>query len=148
MAYASQSDIENEMNGGAFDAGSGVTSGGLAEMLDQESAVIDQYLSTQYVTPVTDSTAIKVLKKICTDFVVFRVAKALRQSEGLTDNSEPRDVSESAAYRESLRLLKMFSSGQLALSGAAKQESKKKIMGFTPDKSTTENVFKKDEKQW
>lgn len=149
MAYADQTAIEGELKGTTFPVSS-VTVAVLTEMLDQESAVIDQYLSTQYVTPVTDSTALKILKKICTDFVVYRVAKVLKTQTGapLPDDRFLQEATEGGAYRESKNLLKMLSNGQMSLNGATRLTGKSNIISVTPSQSTSERVFKKDEKQW
>lgn len=147
MAYATQEDIESELQGIEFHNNSHLTPSALDDILAQESQVIDQYLSTQYETPVTNANALLVLKKICIDFTCFRVRKIFRNNEPLPENNEPRDVSESASYRESMRLLKKFSDGELSLSGATRLSTKTTIMGSRPS-IATEPIFKRDEVQW
>jgi phage gp36-like protein len=148
MAYATSSDIEGELKGITFSGTSSVTTTTVGEMLDQESAVIDQYLSTQYVTPVTDADALLTLKKICIDFVSLRIEKVLKHSNDSNDKGFVQEASTVMSYKESLKLLKMFSSGEISLAGATRISGKGRIMSISPDENTTERVFKKDEVQW
>lgn len=148
MPYAAVSDVQGELKGIVFSSTSSVNTATVTAMIEQESAVIDQYLSTQYETPVTDADALLTLKKICIDFVAFRVEKVLKHSNDSNDNRFSQEASAVMAYKESVKLLKMFSKGELSLAGATRISGKTKIMAISPDKNTTECVFKKDEKQW
>lgn len=148
MAYADQEDIENEIKGIEFSSTSSLTASALSEILEQESAVIDQYLLTQYQLPIINTGALNVLKKICIDFVVFRVEKILKKSNDSNDTNMPQKNASYSAYKNSMKLLKMFANSELSLNGASRLAAKTKIMGITPDKNLTERVFKKDEVQW
>ena len=149
MAYATQSDIENELKGITFGADTKVTVDAVVEMITQESAVIDQYLSLQYTTPVTETKALPVLKKICTDFVTYRVAKIMKIKDGVEspDSRLIQQANEAGAYRESMKLLKQISEGTLPLSGLSLSASKSQKIYISPQ-PRSESVFKKDEKQW
>jgi len=148
MSYAVVSDIAGELKGIAFTTSSTVTTATVTAMIEQESAVINQYLSTQYVTPVTDAGALQTLKKICIDFVALRVEKVLKHTNDSNDSRFVQEASTVMAYKESMKLLKMFSKGEISLAGAERLSGKGRIMAISPDKNTTERVFKKDEKQW
>lgn len=148
MTYAVAADIQGELKGITFTTTTSVTLATVTEMIAQESAVIDQYLSTQYVTPVTDTEAIKTLKKICIDFVALRVEKVLKHSNDSNDKGFVQEASTVMSYKESLKLLKMFSDGTISLAGAERITGKGSIMSISPDQNSTERVFKKDEKQW
>lgn len=150
MSYADKADIEGELKGVSFETDTTVTSTNINSMLAQESAVIDQYLSAQYVTPVTDASALLVLKKICIDFTVYRIVKILKTKSKapLPDTNMYQEVNEGSAYRESKKLLTMYQSGQMSLNGASRIGSKANIISISPKKNTSERVFKKDEQQW
>jgi len=124
--------------------------GDLTEFIDQESAVIDQYLGSRYTTPISDTTALKTVKRICIDFVVYRVEKILKTTSAgeLPDNAIRQDATAVGAFNNSMRLLKSFSSGDVALRGASRLSSTTKRMAHSPKKSTVEPLFKRDEKQW
>ena len=149
MAYADISDIEGDLNGVDFSESTSLSESQVTEMIEQESAVIDQYLSAKYETPVTDSEALKVCKKICVDLVVHRVAKVL-EIDGDTDAPDPNmyQSSRGAAFKNSRQMLRDFASGALPLNGASIKTGKTEKVHISPSSSEQARVFKKDEVQW
>lgn len=146
MAYADQDDIEGEMQGVTFPLAP-VTVAVLTDYLDQESAIIDNFIGNHYTTPVTaDAYALNVLKKICIDLVVYRVIKVLGRN---TTDAEGRDVSpEYTSYKNSMKLLMRIGDGDANLQGAERLSTKSNRMYISPVESTTDRVFLKDTQQW
>lgn len=150
MGYATVTDIQGDLNGVDFSAtNSSISVAEVQAMIDQESAVIDQYISVKYATPVNDASALLVLKKICIDLVVHRVNKVL-EIDGASDapDSNMYQSSKGAAFKNSINMLKMFASGQMTLTGADINEAKTEKVYVSPSEGSSERVFKKDEVQW
>lgn len=149
MGYATQADIQGDLKGVNFDESRSIDAAQVAAMIEQESAVIDQYISVKYALPITDAGALLVLKKICVDLVVHRVSKVL-EIDGNTDAPDPNmyQSSRGAAFKNSLNMLKMFKTGQMPLTGAEINEGKVEKVYVSPAKNASERIFKKDEVQW
>lgn len=145
MAYATQADIEGELQGVTFPI-EPVTVSVLSGYLDQESALIDQHIGVIYELPITDTSALLYLKKICIDLVVYRVIKVLASKSVEGDN---RDISrEKVAYDAAIKVLEMIESGDKNLAGATRNSTQTKIISGTPASTSTERIFKKDTVQW
>lgn len=145
MAYADTDDINGELKGVTLPMNP-ITSDVLTGILDQESAVIDNYLGNYYTTPITDTTALLVVKKICIDLVVFRVVKIM--AKNLPDTAERDITRETGAYREAMAMLKKIGKGDMNLQGAERLTSKASRISIRPKKGTSTRTFEKDVEQW
>ncbi len=144
MPYAETTDIATELQG--YDTQKGIVTNDILEgYIAQESALIDQYLATKYITPVTEDSPLLVLKKICIDLVTYRVTKVLSFHSAMDENGS---TAEYKAYRAAIKWLERVESGELPLNGAALIESKSNTVFYAPDEGVSERVFKKDTIQW
>lgn len=145
--YCDASDITANLKNVTFGASTTVTSPALADMISQESAVIDQYISPRYTLPVSDATALLFLQKICIDLVIYRVARILQPKVQAPIPAEGgQDISHVTAYREAMTMLKNIMNGKTSLPG----ESVKDINFF---KSTAVDdddnmTFEFETEQW
>lgn len=90
MAYVTYNDIENEFKNTAFSASTKLTSTEVTEIITQTENRVNAELGQVYVTPVTNTTDISILKTIVIYFVKHRVTEilALRSGEELDDDAE------------------------------------------------------------
>lgn len=117
--YCASSDVVANMKGVAFSATSTPTATALADMISQESAVIDAHL-TRYTLPIAGAAALLFLEKICIDLVVYRVTKVLAPKappQVAPDGKTMQDISHASAYREAMRMLKALMKGEMTLPG-------------------------------
>lgn len=121
MSYATKEDIASEFKRLSFTGIDPViTETEVDEFIIQSCAMIDSMLCSRYTTPVTATTALIVLKKITIDFVSFRIEKILKiknvkqSSSKNFEQSSPRYI----CYKESMKLLEMFSTGKAKLADA------------------------------
>jgi hypothetical protein len=82
MGYCSTSDVVAEFKGITFSSTTSVTSDDVSSFIAQESAVIDGMLAGLYETPVTGTSALLILQKICTLIVAGRVKNILAVKTG------------------------------------------------------------------
>lgn len=83
MAYCLYTDVESEFkNLDSTASGAKVTNTEIGGFITQADALIDSYLSTRYVVPVTGSSALSLLKWICIQIVKERVQKIIAVKTG------------------------------------------------------------------
>lgn len=88
MAYALLADVEAEFPGTVFEAGKPVTDTMVESWLDMASAMIDGYISKEYVVPVVSGDgALLQLKDLCLRIVEARIRPKLA-----IGNAEKRDI--------------------------------------------------------
>lgn len=125
--YCDSDDITANLRGVTFGASSVVTSSALADIISQESAVIDQHLRGRYTLPVSDATALLWLKKIAIDLVVYRVSKILQpKNPAPVPENATQEISHSTAYREAMKMLRNILDGKMSLPG----ETEKSVSFF------------------
>lgn len=146
--YAAASDITENVKGLTVSATTAVTSDALADMISQESAVIDQHILPRYTLPITNATSLLFLKKICIDLVVYRVTKVLqpKTAPAAPDDKVMQDISHSSAYREAMKMLRNLMDGTMTLPG----ETAKTVNFFksTAVDDDIETNFDADCRQW
>lgn len=77
MGYCTASDIQNEFRGLDIGADTVLTSAKVDEFIDQASAEIDSRLGSKFVTPITGTNSLKLMKTACTWLVAERVRSIL-----------------------------------------------------------------------
>ena len=146
--YATQSDISDNMKGATFTAVTAVTDTTLANMLSQESAVIDQHIIPRYTLPITDASALLFLEKICIDLVVYRVKTVLQPKSALPqpDGKIAQVIVSSSPHKEAMRMLRAILKGEMTLPG----ESIKAInfISSTAVNNDHTTLFDDEEQQW
>lgn len=153
MTYAVESDIEAELKNIDFSAASSqVTSINVSSFITQADALIDMYIGKRYDTPVTNSKALSVIKKIAIDIVVYRIVKILDLSKSIPipDQQIIQDITEGSAYRESINLLKAIRDDKMDLPGETLLEAGSALQSFHSEtvNSNITPVFDKELKQW
>ncbi len=148
MPYCTQDDIRANLKAVKIASNTAVTPDALTDMIDQEGAVIDSYISRRYALPITDTSALNFLKAICIDLVVFRVAKVLqiKDSTPLPNGSFIQDITSSSIYREAMRKLRDIGEGRSELPGITRIE--KKLASSSANTRKEDFTFKYNEQQW
>jgi len=144
VAYCLNSDVQNEFKSLAFNAAT-VSTTKVDEWIEQASALMDTILGSQYVTPVTGTRALEVMKMICVWLVADRVREVLQLLPGANAASQEfsRDYFRRANdFLESLRKgLITLPDAVLAGGGSGGISSYVQENGFQP-------VFQRDKEQW
>ena len=144
MPYCTNADVSSEFKNIEFDANSAVTDAELTEIIKEESAVIDSYVGMRYVVPVTNTTALLVLKKLCKLMSADRVRGIL----GVKNPSQEYDSEEKRAYiRGAIDDLKDIAAGKVNLPGATPLSSDGGVSSFNVD-TCYKNKFDVGKQQW
>jgi phage gp36-like protein len=150
MTYSAVTDIENELKNTTFSSTSIVTSTAVSDFISQADATIDMYLSKRYSLPITDATALIVLKNISIDIVTFRVAKILdlKKSGSIPDNHVVQDITNGDAYKESMRKLVAIRDGVMDLIGETAITPQSSLSSLQYENSDLVPFFQKGVDQW
>lgn len=95
MVYTTVADIQAFYIGLTFSTITRPSTAQVSEWIDEASAVIDTYLSTTYVVPITDSTDLLVIKDLCNQYVLNNCNFVLSKNRmGVVNNNEvlPRSL--------------------------------------------------------
>lgn len=142
MSYCGEQDVKNEFKNIVWDTTNGIASSTITEWCNQESSVIDSYLSAIYVTPVTGAVSVLTLKKIAIMMVSSRVKKTLQVKE-VNQANQDQVIDE---YATALEMLSNISKGLLILTDATLiSNSNQSLKVFY---SAVEPVINKDADQW
>lgn len=146
--YCTQQDVEDNLKGVKVDTSTAITESILADMISQESAVIDQHVGRKYELPVTDTTSLLFLKKICIDLVVYRVTKVLQPQkvQRLPGQDKIQEISEASAYRAAMVMLKEILNGKTILPG--EDERTFNFFSSTAVDDDHQTTFELEEQQW
>lgn len=89
MAYAVYTDVESEFkNLDSTASGAKVTNTEITAFIVQADALIDSYLSTRYIVPITGSSALSLVKWICIQIVKERVQRIIAVKSGNPDTDQ------------------------------------------------------------
>jgi len=112
MAYSVYGDVQSEFKSTTFGASTKITSTEVTEFISQADAMIDGIVSGKYVTPVTGSESLKIVKMISINLVAGRIWNILER-EGTDAKNKGHDLIEFAKA-----MLKKITEGKLELSDA------------------------------
>jgi len=146
MAYCTEADVKIEFKNILWDTPGGIASTTITEWCDQESAIIDSYLSKVYTVPITGTQSLKTVKKIAIMLVSCRVKKTLQVKEipPATQDQVGEDCKKAYELLESLVEMELLLSDAIVIVGTVTG-----IGGVWSNVS--ENipcVFDKDKCQW
>lgn len=93
MAYCTPEDVAITIRDIEFSDDSNVTEDQVLELIDQETENINSKISKRYILPVPeDSGGFKVLKRLCSQFVIKRIAPMVSVSAEGDGESNLRDI--------------------------------------------------------
>jgi phage gp36-like protein len=144
--YATYIDIEREIKGLKLTESGVLNQEAVSDIIDQEEATIDTFVSSAYTMPITDEGALLFLKKICVALVSHRVGIILKIKDA-PDDSADQSTTRAGAQRQAMRMLDKISKREMNLGGATRI-SGRELFYTNPDSDVTEPVFKKSEQQW
>lgn len=148
MDYATVTDIQNDWKKINFSAsGAIVDTSKVAEMISDESAYINAWISNKYKTPIlkADSpNSFAVLKRICIFRVSMRIKNILEVKTGESQGSSEEKQKENYA-RTPNQDLKDIQKGTMQLTDALR--SKNGVSSFTIS-AGVEHVFDVSKQQW
>jgi len=150
MAYSTVEQIASEFKDIDFQSeGTLMPSADVELFIDQFSALIDAYIGSRYLVPVTASDAsVALLNLFCSTLVADKITKILetRQQTNQEANQEVRGAFTTKMVMEQLSRIKK---GELALDGATLLINSGHGSFFSNNASNNiEPVWKKEEEQW
>ena len=119
MAYCTEADVKIEFKNILWDTPGGIASTTITEWCDQESAIIDSYLSKVYTVPITGTQSLKTVKKIAIMLVSCRVKKTLQVKEipPATQDQVGEDCKKAYELLESLVEMELLLSDAIVIVG-------------------------------
>lgn len=147
--YCTADDVISDVKGLEVTANTAVTTTKLAEIITQESSIIDAHIQERYTLPITDSTALTFLKRICISLCVYRVTKILQEKDSrpVPDGRVIQDISNSSSYRDAMNMLKMIANGKMSIPN--QEITNEKNVSFSSSYDPDECFeFKHNEQQW
>ena len=145
--YCTSDDVKANLKGVEITISSAVTISGLADIIEQESAIIDTFL-TKYTLPITGAAALSVLKKIAIALCVYRVSYILQPKtiRPIAGGNVEQDISHYSGYKNAMKMLSMLASGEISL-----PSMDKKAMSYFSSTAVNNGEkceFTHNEKQW
>jgi len=144
MAYSTYINVQSEFRDITFEiTGGAIIQSEVTNIIAEEDAVIDAKLSTKYITPITATASLPILRKISVYMTAGRIWQILNQ---VTDGTKDRGAD--LINRGNSMISKILSIGtdELKLPNAVLASSTN-IVASNYDNGI-EPVFKKDEQQW
>ena len=143
MAYSTNSDIQSEFKSLTYNS-NGITSAEVDAFIEQEDAYIDGIVGRKYVTPITGTYALRIMKTISVQLVASRVKRILAVKTGIasTDQDSMGDLFQMAKTK-----LDDIAEGRLILSDAVLARASDGVDSFAVS-DDIKHIFKRDEQQW
>lgn len=145
MAYATASDIESMFKNISFGASSTITSTEISSFIDESDAIIDAHVSNRYVTPVTGTVALNLLRRISKMLTAHQV-KLVLESKNISPELN-QDVTGTSLEAVALKLLDKIANGKMVLTDATLVSSDGAVSSYNVD-NEIEYTFKVDTDQW
>lgn len=146
--YCTEADVKENLKAAVFSSSTAVTTTAIANIIDQESALIDAYISPRYALPIVNATALNFLKRICIALCVYRYTKIMNPLEvkPLPDDSGFQEISHASGYKDAMRMLRDISAGKMFLPLEA--DAGRSLFSSTAVNEDVQTVFVSEEKQW
>ena len=151
MSYVDVAGITSEFKNIDFTAtGAVLSTDEVTQFILETSAVIDSRLSSRYVTPITGTISLLIVRKICIDFVAFRVAKILnlKKSLPLPEKLIVQELNEGSAYVESRNMLDSLQNGSVTLPDAVRVATTETGLSSYNTTNSITPTFKRSTYQW
>lgn len=148
MSYAVFGDIQAEFKDITFASTTAVTDANVTEYIAQEEAALEAEVATIYVTPITGTKAISIMKKMTTLMVKARILDILPVKTGNRnpDQEDPADKLREQVMGENGMLAKIKSK-LLILVDATLLESTGGVKSYAVN-NDLDHTFHRDTKEW
>jgi phage gp36-like protein len=143
MAYSVYGDVASEFKNILFATGQPVTDAEVTEFISQADAEIDGYLSQRYVTPITGTISLVVVKQLSIWLVADRVSKILQ----VKTKTEETKTADKSLRQMALDRLKELAKGTFKLPDATVLSSGAGFRSYAND-NELDYTFKKGDDQW
>lgn len=145
MAYAVNADVINEFKALVTSGGAAITTTKIDEWITQAEGLINGMISNKYVTPVTGTESVKILKMITIWLVADRIKEILKVKN--VNEDVDQGVKDGSLYKRALDMLKDISKGTLPLTDATLLSSQDGLRSYAADVGL-EYTFKRNTDQW
>ena len=149
MAYVTSAEIASEFKNLSFGTNNAVTSDEVDEFISQEEGVINLVISNRYEVPVTGAESVKILKRITSAFVAYRVAKILdlKKDVPIPEKLVAQDLSDGAFYLTAKKQLDNIRDGKIVLQDAEAKSLGQGVESYNKT-NVVDSIWKRDTKQW
>jgi phage gp36-like protein len=146
MSYCSASDVQSMFQGITFGTtATKILSTEVAQWITEADAEIDGYLGGVYVTPITGTAALNIIKQIATKLVAHRAERRIYVNSGSNEIDRGRKTD---LRTEALKSLEAIQKKNLLLSDATLKTTHDGSSGYMAVNTDLEHTFKKGEDQW
>ena len=130
MAYCTASDVQSEFKKLTVGASTPVTSTEITEFIVQADALINARLANRWITPITGTESLSIIKMISILLVKERIEKILSVKTGKPEGSQEQDE---PAQDTGLGMLNQIMDGKLLLTDATLANSKDGVSSYNVD---------------
>lgn len=149
MSYVTFTEIASEFKNLTFGVSGAVTSDEVVEFIEQEEALVNASVSVRYEVPVVGVESIKILKRIVSSFVAYRVAKILNLKKDVTipEKFVAQVLNEGSFYALASKQLESIRIGTLILPDAVTISTGQGVSSYNAI-NNVEPLWERDKKQW
>lgn len=148
MPYCLPADVQAEFKKLTVDENSIITDAKLTEWINQAEKEIDGRLTTKYVTPITGTNALAIIKTICVWLVADRVSRILELAAKPPTQGDVKIVKiGTGTAKEARQMLEDIMCGKLDLVDADLRSATKGIK-FGTVSCGEPHTYKKNKDQW
>ena len=149
MSYVTNTEIASEFKNVSFGPSSAITNDEVDEFISQEQAVIDLTISNRYNIPVTGTDSVKILKRITSAFVAYRIAKILNLKKDIPipEKLVAQDLSDGAFYLTAKKQLNDIRDGKIILYDADVKSSGQGVGSYNHT-NAIDPLWERDTRQW
>ncbi len=147
MSYTTTAEVQTEFKSTTFTGTSNPSTTAVDGFVTEADALINSYVGTVYVVPVTTGDALNLLKLLSRSLVVARIKKMMEVKQASATDANQNVVSVLLSTTQVMKILTDIQTRALALAGAVKLNSGG---GFYSNNVATGVCAKvhKDRRQW
>lgn len=147
MAYTTSTEVQGDFKNITFGASDNVKATDVDGFITEADALIDSYVGTVYVVPVTAGGGLNLLKLLSRSLVVIRIKRLMKVKQEAAKDTNQNIIDTLLSTKDVMDILKNIQSKKATLEGATPLDSSGGFSSFNV-KNSIEPVIKKDSRQW
>lgn len=147
MSYCTFTDVQSDFKNTQFTASSLVTSGAVTQFITEASALIDSYVGSRYVTPITGTMSLALMSLFCRTLVSDRVRGIMANKQQVATDANQQVKSDGFSAKDVMKALNDLKDGVSTLTDAVLLNQNASF--FSNNNSNGVNPrFNKQRRQW
>jgi len=118
MSYCAYTDVQSDFKNIQFTGTSLVTSSAVTQFITEASALIDSYVGSRYVTPITGTMSLALMSLFCRTLVADRIRGIMANKQQVATDANQQVKSDGFATKDVMKALADLKDGVSTLSDA------------------------------